>query len=69
MDRDLISSRLLPNTLFYCYGLKKHKWLKKYIKIIFNWAKYLIKMPRCRKKGSNIESNDLNRPEKAQRID
>ena len=23
-------------------GPKPHKWLKKYIKTIFNWAKYLI---------------------------
>ena len=46
-------------------GLKPHKWLKKQIKIIFKWAKYLISMPQC---GQRVKYGKK-RSKKARRID
>ena len=49
--------------------LKPHKWLKKYIKIIFKWARYLILILKYGKKCQKWIKNDLYNPKKARIID
>jgi hypothetical protein len=43
--------------------------LKKYIKIIFKWARYLILILKYGKKCQKWKKNDLYNPKKAGRID
>ena len=49
-------------------GLKPHKWLKKQIKIIFKWAKYLISIPKCSQRvkfGKKRSKNALKKLEES----